>query len=58
LVNALIRAHKRFDFMMMPGQAHGYGDLQPYFTELLMEYFAEHLLGDYARDSADLKVAG
>ena len=57
LVNALIRAHKRFDFMMMPGQAHGYGDLQPYFTELLMEYFAEHLLGDYERDSADLKVA-
>lgn len=56
LVNALIRAHKRFDFMIMPGQAHGYGDLQPYFTEMLMEYFAEHLLGDYSRDGADMKV--
>lgn len=54
LVNALIRAHKRFDFMIMPGQAHGYGELQPYFTQMLMEYFSEHLLGDYQRDSADM----
>ncbi len=57
LVNALIRANKRFDFMVMPGQAHGYGELQPYFNEMLMEYFAEHLLGDYGRDSADMKVS-
>ncbi len=54
LVEALIKANKRFDFMMLPGKAHGFGDMQPYFTRLMMEYFAEHLLGDYYRGSADM----
>ena len=58
LANALIKAGKRFDFMLMPGKQHGYADLQPYFTQLLMEYFAEHLLGDYYRGSAEIKVKG
>ena len=52
LVNALIKANKRFDFMLMPGKPHAYGDMQPYFNHLLMEYFAEHLLGDYYHSSA------
>ncbi|MFN3683825.1 MAG: DPP IV N-terminal domain-containing protein [Fimbriimonadaceae bacterium] len=46
LAAALIRAGKRFDFMLMPGQGHGFGDMNPYFNQMLMEYFAEHLLGD------------
>ncbi|MEP7347006.1 MAG: DPP IV N-terminal domain-containing protein, partial [Gemmatimonadaceae bacterium] len=46
LVNALIKANKRFDFMLLPGKPHGYGDMQPYFNRLMMEYFAEHLMGD------------
>lgn len=54
LVNALIRANKRFDLMLMPGQAHGFGNMQGYFTNMMMEYFAEHLLGDYYRGSADM----
>lgn len=54
LVEALIKANKRFDFMMLPGKAHGFGDMQPYFTRMMMEYFAEHLLGDYYRGSADM----
>jgi dipeptidyl-peptidase-4 len=55
LVNALIKADKRFDFMLMPGKPHAYGDDQPYFTHMLMEYFAEHLLGDYYRENAEIK---
>jgi dipeptidyl aminopeptidase/acylaminoacyl peptidase len=55
LVNALIRANKRFDFMLLPGQPHGYGPMQPYFNHMLMEYFAEHLLGDYYRGSAEIR---
>jgi dipeptidyl aminopeptidase/acylaminoacyl peptidase len=55
LVNALIKANKRFDLMIMPGKPHGYGDMQPYFNHMLMEYFAEHLLGDYYRDGAEIK---
>jgi dipeptidyl aminopeptidase/acylaminoacyl peptidase len=58
LVNALIKANKRFDFMIMPGQAHGYGAMQPYFTQLMFEYFAEHLLGDYYRGNAEIKGGG
>lgn len=56
LVNALIRAGKRFDFMILPGQDHSFGDMMPYFNQLTLEYFAEHLLGDYQRSGAELKV--
>jgi dipeptidyl-peptidase 4 len=55
LVDALIKANKRFDFMIMPGQAHGFGNMQPYFQNMMMEYFAEHLLGDNYRRSADMR---
>jgi dipeptidyl aminopeptidase/acylaminoacyl peptidase len=54
LVNALIRANKRFDFMLLPGKPHGYGDMTPYTNHLMMEYFAEHLLGDYYRGGATI----
>ncbi len=55
LVNALIKANKRFDFILLPGKPHGYGDYQPYFNRMLMEYFAEHLLGDNYRRSAEIR---
>jgi len=58
LVDALIRANKRFDYMLMPGKPHGYGDLQPYFTEMLYEYFCEHLMGDNYRATGDMKDKG
>ncbi|HRK21830.1 MAG TPA: prolyl oligopeptidase family serine peptidase, partial [Fimbriimonadaceae bacterium] len=58
LANALIKANKRFDFMLMPGKAHGFGDMQNYFTQMMYEYFAEHLLGDYYRGTADMKSKG
>jgi dipeptidyl-peptidase 4 len=54
LMDALIKANKRFDFIMLPGQPHGYGPMQNYFNERLLEYFAEHLLGDYYRSTADM----
>jgi len=52
LVQALIKANKRFDFMLLPGKPHGYGDMVPYTNRLMFEYFAEHLLGDYYRGDA------
>jgi dipeptidyl-peptidase-4 len=55
LVNALIKANKRFDFMLLPGKAHGFADYQPYFNRMMMEYFAEHLLGDNYRRSAEIR---
>ena len=53
VVDALIAANKRFDFMMLPGQRHAYGNDVPYFDRIMWYYFAEHLLGDY-RTNVDL----
>ncbi|MEP6492179.1 MAG: DPP IV N-terminal domain-containing protein [bacterium] len=55
LVNALIKANKRFDYMVLPGKPHGYGDMAPYTNHLMFEYFSEHLLGDYYRKDANIK---
>ena len=53
LVDALIKANKRFDFMLMPGQRHGFGPMNSYFRQMLMEYFATHLMGDdYSRNAS------
>jgi dipeptidyl aminopeptidase/acylaminoacyl peptidase len=56
LVNALIKANKRFDFMLLPGKPHGYGDDVPYTNRLMFEYCAEHLLGVYYRADATYRV--
>ena len=48
VVNALIRANKRFDMMLLPGQRHGFGDMTEYFFWRMTDYFSEHLLGDIA----------
>lgn len=57
LVNALIKANKRFELLIMPGQAHGFGTMQPYFTQRMYEYFVEHLIGDRPA-GVDMKVGG
>lgn len=46
MANALIKANKRFDFMLMPGQRHGFGDMTEYFFWLMGDYFTKHLIGD------------
>jgi len=53
LVDALIKANKRFDMLILPGKTHGFADFQPYFTQRMWEYFAEHLLDDRS-SGADL----
>ncbi len=49
MANALIRANKRFDFFLLPGQSHGFGDMDPYFFWLKVDYFCKHLIGDYSQ---------
>jgi dipeptidyl aminopeptidase/acylaminoacyl peptidase len=46
VAEALIRANKRFDYFIFPGQRHGYGNMSDYWYWLRLEYFVEHLLGD------------
>ena len=45
VVDALIRAGKRFDMLMLPQQRHGFGDMNEYFYWRLVDYFSEHLKG-------------
>lgn len=46
MVNALIKANKRFDMLMLPGQRHGFGDMTEYFFWRMGDYFSKHLIGD------------
>jgi len=52
MANALIKANKRFDFFIYPGQRHGFGNMNEYAFWLRGEYFCKYLLGDF-RSSAD-----
>jgi len=45
VVDALIRANKRFDFILLPGQRHGYTTMGDYVFWRRVDYFVEHLLG-------------
>ncbi len=48
MANALIKANKRFDFMIMPGQRHGFGNMTEYSFWLRADHFSKHLLGKEA----------
>jgi dipeptidyl-peptidase-4 len=53
VVNALIRANKRFDMLILPGQRHGFGDMTEYFFWRMADYYARYLLGNY-ENSVDI----
>ena len=55
LANALIKANKRFDFLLLPGQRHGYSDMTEYFFWRLADYFTYHLLGDKTDHATDIE---
>ncbi|WP_034043165.1 S9 family peptidase [Wocania ichthyoenteri] len=48
MANALIKANKRFDFMLMPGQRHGFGNMTEYSFWLRADHFSKHFLGKAA----------
>ncbi len=45
VVDALIKANKDFDLLMLPNQAHGYGAESNYMTRRRWDYFVRYLLG-------------
>ena len=45
VVDALIKANKDFDLLMLPNQAHGYGNESNYMTRRRWDYFVKYLLG-------------
>ena len=44
VVDALIRANKRFDMLMLPQQRHGFGDMNEYFYWRMVDYFTDYLI--------------
>src|SRR6266571_5363639 len=53
MADALIKANKRFDFVILPGKRHGYADATNYFFWVRADYFCKHLIGDMS-DSIDM----
>jgi len=55
VVNALIKANKRFDMMLLPTQRHGFGDMTEYFFWMMADYFTRHLMGDTTERPVDME---
>jgi dipeptidyl-peptidase-4 len=47
MADALIKAGKRFDQFVLPGQRHAYGDDTAYFFWVRADYFCRWLIGDW-----------
>ena len=53
VVDALIRANKRFEMLILPSQRHGFGDMDEYFYWRMVDFFSRWLNGK-AEDSVDI----
>jgi dipeptidyl aminopeptidase/acylaminoacyl peptidase len=54
VVNALIKANKRFDMLILPTQRHGFGDMNESWFWRTADYFSKYLLGDNTERSVDI----
>lgn len=45
VVEALIKANKDFDLLMLPNQPHGYGSMSSYMMRRRWDYFVKNLMG-------------
>lgn len=53
VIDALIKANKRFDMLFLPGQRHSFGMMDEYFFWKMADYFSRHLLGE-SQESVDI----
>ncbi len=53
VINALIKANKRFEMLYLPGQRHGFGNMDEYFFWRMADYFSRYLIGDF-QNSVDI----
>ena len=54
VVDALIRANKRFEFVLLPGQRHGFGDMNEYFFWKMADWYSRWLIGDKKEHEIDI----
>ena len=55
VANALIRANKRFEYVIMPGQRHGFGDMNEWFFWKMADHYSRWLMGDTAPRPVDIE---
>jgi dipeptidyl aminopeptidase/acylaminoacyl peptidase len=54
VVEALIKAGKRFDMLVLPGQSHQFGPMNEYFFWRMADYFTYWLMGDHRDRPVDI----
>ena len=55
VADALIRANKRFEYVLLPGQRHGFGDMNEWFFWKMADWYSEWFLGGRGRSEVDIK---
>ena len=55
VANALIRAKKRFEYVLLPGQRHGFGDMNEWFFWKMADHYARWLIGDKRERPVDIE---
>jgi dipeptidyl-peptidase 4 len=54
VVNALIKANKRFDMLLLPNQRHAFGNMTEYWFWKTADYFSLWLMGDTSERPTDI----
>ncbi|HNE93529.1 MAG TPA: prolyl oligopeptidase family serine peptidase [Chitinophagaceae bacterium] len=55
VVNALIKANKRFDMLLLPTQRHAFGNMTEYWFWKTADYFTYWLMGDKTDHEVDIE---
>ena len=55
VANALIRANKRFEYVLLPGQRHGFGDMNDWFFWKMADHYSRWLIGDTTPRPVDIE---
>jgi hypothetical protein len=55
MVDALIKANKDFDLILIPNVPHGYGPASPYMMRRRWDYFVRYLAGDTPPNNYQMK---
>jgi dipeptidyl aminopeptidase/acylaminoacyl peptidase len=55
VVDALIRANKRFEMLYLPGDRHGFETKDEYFFWKMADFFSKHLLGEAKESEVNIK---
>lgn len=54
VICSFIKAGKRFDMLILPGQRHGFGNMNEYFFWKMADYYARYLMGDDSPRPTDI----